>query len=140
VLDRFAAVDATSAGALAQTESPEIDAALFAARRALSLRPEERSILRALLMTGTTGRNHELADLAAAIRARVIDRWTEMIGSSADPAGPRPRLGGRERDLRQPRHDRRRNRPGRGGDPPTRPPARQQVRDETGLLVPPPDA
>jgi hypothetical protein len=42
VLDRFVAVDATIAGALAQTESPGIVAALFAARRALSLRPEER--------------------------------------------------------------------------------------------------
>lgn len=86
LLDRFAAVDATIAGALAQYDRPGVDAALFAARQALSLRSEERQILRTLLMTGASGRNHELAELAAAMRARVIDRWTEIIGSSADPA------------------------------------------------------
>jgi len=86
LLDRFAAVDATIADALSQADRPGIDAALFAAREALSLRPEERQILRTLLMTGTSGRNHELAELTAAMRARVIDRWTEIIGSSADPA------------------------------------------------------
>jgi hypothetical protein len=44
VLDRFAAVDATIAGALAQTEGPGLDAALFATKPGCRCRPLTRSL------------------------------------------------------------------------------------------------
>lgn len=85
LIDRFAAVDAKIAAALALNDKPGVETALFAVRQALSLGSEERGILRALL-TRTSPRDHELADLAATLRNRVIDRWTEIIGSRTDPA------------------------------------------------------
>ncbi len=83
LFDRFGEIDETIAAAVAGSTGG-LDAALLAARSILSLPPEHRHLLRALLAhVGVP--EHSLSELAERLRERVIDRWTSALRADQDP-------------------------------------------------------
>ncbi len=61
------------------------DAALVAARVALSRPVHERRLLRSLLVSGATP-GHPLAPLASQFRERSIARWSAVLGAEREPS------------------------------------------------------
>jgi AcrR family transcriptional regulator len=83
VYDRFSQLDENIRGVLEGGKRDGQSAAVTGARLLLSLPTEERHIIRALL--GHAGQpQHELSELAAALRVRMINRWSIALGTGRD--------------------------------------------------------
>jgi AcrR family transcriptional regulator len=78
VYDRFSKLDVTIAGALRDGSADGRAPAVMAARLLLSLPAEDRHIIRALLGHASLP-EHELSELAAALRERMIKRWSKAL-------------------------------------------------------------
>ncbi len=86
LMHHFAAVDEAIALSIIRESNPDpVATPLGAARRFLELSREDRHILRSL-MAHTDAPQHELSGLAIQMRARSIDRWSEILGARHDLA------------------------------------------------------
>lgn len=88
VYDRFGRLDAATDAILGSRGSDGSAAIRAAARLVLSLSSQDRHIVRALLAHASLP-DHELSELAAKLRARMIKRWsTTLRTTTSSHAGP----------------------------------------------------
>ena len=80
VADRFSAAEATITSALAEPREARADVAMLATRVLLSLPSEQRHLVRSLVGHANLP-DHELGVPAARLRARMIKRWTTVLGT-----------------------------------------------------------
>jgi AcrR family transcriptional regulator len=90
VADRFGAADATIAAALEAPGEDPTEVALLAARLLLSLPSEHRHLVRSLVGHANLA-GHELSESAARLRSRMINRWTNALGTG-ESRGARARV------------------------------------------------
>jgi AcrR family transcriptional regulator len=84
VFDRVSKLDAMIAEALRHAPAAGAANALRAAAGMLALPASDRHIIRTLLALASVP-EHELADLATGLRARMIDRWSSALRTTDSP-------------------------------------------------------
>lgn len=84
VFDRFSKLDATIAETLREAPADGASNAVRAAALMLALPAADRHIIRALLALASLP-EHELANLATRLRARMIDRWSAALDATDSP-------------------------------------------------------
>lgn len=84
VFDRVSKLDAAISATLADTPADAAENAVSAVAGMLALPAADRHIIRALLALASLP-EHELGDLAAGLRVRMIDRWSAALRTSYSP-------------------------------------------------------
>lgn len=84
VFDRFRTLDAAIAESLRDVGTDGLTNAVRAAAGMLALPAADRHIIRGLLAFASVP-EHELAELATGLRARMIDRWSTALRATDSP-------------------------------------------------------
>jgi AcrR family transcriptional regulator len=87
VSDRFSRLDAAIAAAIAGSDHDGPAAAELATRGLLELPAADRHVVRALLAHASLP-EHDLSELALRLRARMIRRWSEALGTTDGHPSP----------------------------------------------------